>query len=285
MSDMFSRLAEYLGYPFVRYSLIVGVLISLCTSLFGVPLVLKRFSFIGDGLSHVAFGALAIATVLRISNSMYIVLPVTAAAAIFLTASGGGKRRTRGDAAIAMFSVGALAAGYLLLNVFPASSNVAGDVCSTLFGSSLILTLSEAEVWLSVVLAAVTIFVFVFNYNRLFAITFDEDFSKASGINTRLYGLLTATVTAVIIVLAMNLVGSLLISALVVFPAMSAMRVCRSYKGVTVCSAIISVCCTLFGILFSIVFGTPVGCTVVLADVLVYIVTFVSGRLIGRQQG
>ncbi len=281
MTELISALAEYLCYPFVRNALIVGVLISLCTSLFGVPLVLKRFSFIGDGLSHVAFGALAIATVLRLENSMYIVLPITALAAVLLTVSSE-KRRLRGDAMIAMLSVGALAAGYLLLNLFPSGSNVAGDVCSTLFGSSLILSLSTGEVILCIALSAVTVFLFVFNYNRIFALTFDETFLRTSGVNTRLYSLMTSVVTAVIIVLAMNLVGSLLISALVVFPAVSAMNVCRSFKSVTVCSAIVSVTCTFVGIIASIALATPVGCTVVLADVLAYLVLFLAGRLLKR---
>ena len=220
---MTAQLWEYLQYPFVRYALVVGVLVSLCSSLLGVTLVLKRFSFIGDGLSHVAFGGIAIASVLNVSQSLYVVLPVTVAAAVLLLRSGQ-HARVKGDAAIAMISVGALAVGYLLMNIFSASSNLAGDVCGTLFGSSLILTLTPGEVWLCVASSAVIAVFFVFFYNTIFAVTFDEDFAAATGVNTEAHNLVIAVLIAMVIVLAMNLVGSLLISALVIFPALSAMR-------------------------------------------------------------
>ena len=278
MTEMLAKLGQYLSFPFVQYALIVGVLIALCSSLLGVTLVLKRFSFIGDGLSHVAFGAMAIAAVLRMNNEMPLVLLITVVAAVLLLRVGQ-NARIKGDAAIAMISVGALAVGYLLMNVFPTgSSNLSGDVCSTLFGSTSILTLTKAEVWLCIVLSVVVVAIFVLFYNKIFSVTFDENFAKAVGTRADLYNLLIAVVIAVIVVLAMNLVGSLLISALVIFPALSAMRVFKSFRSVTVCSAVLSVCCAALGILASIVFGTPVGSTIVVVD----IVAFGGFTLLGR---
>jgi len=268
---------EYLQYPFVRYALIVGTLIALCSSLLGVTLVLKRLSFIGDGLSHVAFGGIAIASVLNLSDQMLLVLPVTVFSAILLL-RGGRQRRIKGDAAIAMLSVGALAIGYLLMNLFSTSTNLSGDVCSTLFGSTSILTLTKTEVWLCVVLSVVVLAVFVLFYNKLFAVTFDESFAQATGLPTARYNLLIAVVIAVIIVLAMNLVGSLLISALVIFPALSAMRVFKSFRSVTICSGILSLVCALAGMLISILAGTPVGSTIVAADILAFAVFSLLGR-------
>ena len=267
----------YLQYPFVRYALIVGTLIALCSSLLGVTLVLKRLSFIGDGLSHVAFGGIAIASVLNLSDQMLLVLPVTVLAAVLLLL-GGRRGRIKGDAAIAMLSVGALAIGYLLMNLFSTSTNLSGDVCSTLFGSTSILTLTKTEVWLCVVLSVVVLAVFVLFYNKLFAVTFDESFAQATGLPTARYNLLIAVVIAVIIVLAMNLVGSLLISALVIFPALSAMRVFKSFRAVTVCAGILSVVCALSGMLISILAGTPVGSTIVAADILAFAVFSLLGR-------
>ncbi len=260
-----------LQYPFVRYALVVGTLIALCSSLLGVTLVLKRFSFIGDGLSHVAFGALAIASVLRMTNQMLLILPITILSAVLLLRSGQ-KARIKGDAALAMISVAALAFGYLIMNIFSASSNLSGDVCSTLFGSTSILTLTEADVVMCAGLSAAVIVLFVLLYNRIFAVTFDEDFAKAEGIRTDLMNLIIAVVIAVIIVVAMSLVGALLISALVVFPALSAMRLFRSFRSVTVCAAVISVFCALLGMVISIIAGTPVGSTIVAVDTAAFAV-------------
>ena len=262
---MIEKLMMYLQYPFVRYALIVGMLIALCSSLLGVTLVLKRFSFIGDGLSHVAFGAIAVASVLNLSNNMILVLPVTVVSAILLLRTGQ-NARIKGDAAIAMISVGAMAFGYLLMNLFSTSSNLSGDVCSTLFGSTSILTLTEREVWICIVLSLLVAVFFVLFYNKIFAVTFDENFAKAVGTKANLYNLLIAVIIAVIIVLAMNLVGSLLISALVIFPALSAMRLFRSFKTVTIFSAVFSVICAGLGIVISILAGTPVGSTIVAVD-------------------
>lgn len=277
---MMEKLFLYLQYPFVRYAIIVGVLIALSSSLLGVTLVLKRFSFIGDGLSHVAFGAMAIASVLKLADKMTLILPVTILSAVVLLKRGH-NARIKGDAMIAMISVGALAFGYLLMNMFSSSANISGDVCSTLFGSTSILTLTAGEVTACVVLSLVVVGMFVILYNRLFAVTFDESFAKATGVKTDRYNLIVAVMIAVIIVLAMNLVGSLLISALVIFPALSAMRVFKSFKSVTVFAAGFSVICALAGIIISILAGTPVGSTIVAVDVAAFFVCFFSGKLIG----
>ena len=277
---MIDQLRTYLSFSFVQYALIVGVLIALCSSLLGVTLVLKRFSFIGDGLSHVAFGAMAIAGVLHLTNDMLFVLPVTVLAAVLLLRTGR-HTRIKGDAAIAMISVGALAVGYLLLSLFSSSANLSGDVCTTLFGSMSILTLTRAEVWLCTGLSVAVVLIFVLFYNKIFAVTFDEDFARASGTRAEACNLLIAVVIAVIIVLAMNLVGSLLISALIIFPAMSAMRLFRSFRGVTLCSAVLSVTCALLGILVSILWSTPVGSTVVVINIGAFLIFSLSAKLRG----
>lgn len=278
MSDLVEKLQFYLEYPFVRYALIVGTLIALCSSLLGVTLVLKRYSFIGDGLSHVAFGAMAVASVCNLTNDTLIVMPVTLIAAVLLLRSGQ-STRINGDAALAMLSVGSLAMGYLILNLFSTSANLSGDVCSTLFGSTSILTLTKTEVYLCIALSILVITVFVLFYNRIFAVTFDENFTRAIGVKADRYNLLIALVIAVIIVLGMNLVGSLLLSALVIFPALSAMRLLNHFKGVVLCSAVLSVCCALAGMLVSILFSTPVGSTIVAADMLVFFVCSIIGRI------
>ena len=279
--NIFETIASYFQFQFVQYAFIVGILVALCSSLLGVTLVLKRFSFIGDGLSHMAFGAMAVAAVVGLTNNMIISMPVTIIAAILLLRSSQNSR-IKGDAAVAMLSVGALAIGYLLMNLFPTSSNVSADVCTTLFGSVLILTLSTAEVWVSIGLALLTGLVYIFFYHKIFAVTFDENFARATGVKANLYNLLIAVVTAVIIVLAMNLVGSLLISALIIFPALSAMRVFKSFKSVTISSAIISVVCAASGLLISIVAGTPIGPTIVAVDIVAFLLFFLVGIIISK---
>ena len=309
MSEIIDKLSLYFSYPFVRYALIVGLLIALCSSLLGVTLVLKRLSFIGDGLSHVAFGAMSLAAVLPViikeiaagvsasgevpqgvreladtlskANNNYIVLPITLIAAILLLRPGK-NAKIKGDAAVAMISVGSLAVGYMLMNRFPTSSNISGDVCSTLFGSTSILTLKDDDVRLCLIMAIVVILIFIIFYNRIFAITFDENFSKATGIKADSYNLLIAVVTALIIVLAMNLVGSLLISALIIFPSLSAMRVFRSFRSVIICSAVISVICAGVGIIASILMSTPVGSTIVTADIIVFFLFYITGKITKR---
>ncbi len=282
MNEMIEKIGFYFQYPFVRYALIVGVLIALCSSLLGVTLVLKRFSFIGDGLSHVAFGAMAVASVLNITNNMLFILPVTIICAILLLRTGQ-NTKIKGDSAIAMISVGALAMGYLLMNVFAAGPNLSGDVCSTLFGSTSILTLTKGQVHLCVVLSVIVVIFFVLFYHKIFCVTFDETFAKATGIHADRYNLMIAVIVAVIIVLAMNLVGSLLISALVIFPALSAMRMFKTFFSVTLCSVILSVICAVVGILLSILAGTPVGSTIVAADMAAFFISCAAGRMMGRR--
>ena len=269
MTAMIEKILFYLQYPFVRYALIVGVLIALSSSLLGVTLVLKRYSYIGDGLSHVAFGAMSVASVLKLTNQMVLILPVTILCAVLLLRTGQNSK-IKGDAAIAMLSVGALAFGYLVMNVFSTSANLSGDVCSTLFGSTSILTLTSREVVLCALLSFLVVCLFIVDYQKIFAVTFDENFARASGTDAARYKLLIAITVAVIIVLAMNLVGSLLISALVIFPALSAMRLFHNFKSVTICSALLSVTCALLGILASILAGTPVGSTIVAADAIAF---------------
>ena len=281
MPEMFSTLATYLAYPFVQRALMVGVLVALCSSLLGTTLVMKRLSFIGDGLSHVAFGAYAVAAVANVTNNMLVTMPVTILAAILLLRRGNSSR-VKGDAAMTMLSVASLAAGYLLMNVFGTSSNVSGDVCTTLFGSTSILTLTEGQVMLCVGVSIGVVVAFVLLYNRIFSITFDEAFAQATGLKTGRYNLILAVMVALVIVLGMNLVGALLLSALVVFPPLAAMRVCHTFKSVTVCSAVISVACALLGMLVSIVASTPVGSTIVLMDVAAFVVLWLVGILRNR---
>lgn len=275
---MVNQIIQYFSFSFVQYAFIVGILIALCSSLLGVTLVLKRFSFIGDGLSHVAFGAMAIAAVLRFTNDMYLVLPITILAAILLLRVGK-NTKIQGDAAIAMISVGALAIGYLLMNIFSSSANISGDVCTTLFGSISILTLTKGEVYLCVSLSILVILAFIIFYNKIFAVTFDEKFAQAVGTHASIYNLVIAIIIAVIIVLAMNLVGSLLISALIIFPALSAMRVYKSFLSVTICSAVISVICATVGLFLAVIAGTPVGSTIVVSNIVVFFIFTLIGKL------
>ena len=283
MSDFIQEFQFYMSYPFVRYALIVGVLIALCSSLLGVTLVLKRFSFIGDGLSHVAFGALAIATVLKIADVNLFIMPVTIICAVLLLKTGN-NTQIKGDSAIAMLSVGAMAVGYLILNVFSVSSNVSGDVCSTLFGSTSILTLTGSEVVMCIAASIIVVAFFVIFYNRIFSVTFDEDFTCSMGKNTGFYNMVIAVITAVIIVLAMNLVGSLLITALLVFPALSAMRIMKSFKLVIIYAAVLSVLGAVLGIVISIFASTPVGATIVTIYILIYLINCVISRISGIAQ-
>ncbi len=275
--EIINKLSMYLDYPFVRYALIVGILISLCSSLLGVTLVLKRYSLIGDSLSHVAFCVMAIASIFKFFNKMILVLPVTIIFAILMLRKGS-KSKINGDSLVAMISVGSLSFGYLFMNLFSSSSNLAADVCTTLWGSTSILTLTLTDVLVSIILSIVVIVIFILLYNKIFSLTFDEDFAKASGVQTKLYNLLIATMIATIIVLAMNLVGSLLISALIIFPALSAMRVFKTFKSVTIFSAIFSVFCAFVGLIVSIIYGTPVGSTIVAVDTIGFVICYIIGK-------
>ncbi len=278
MSEIFETIRVSFGYSFVIYAVIVGILVALCSSLLGVTLVLKRLSFIGDGLAHVAFGISAVATAASLTNEILIVLPVTVISAILLLRSGR-DAKIRGDALIGMISVGTLAVGYLIMNIFAKSSNLAGDVCSTLFGSTSILTLTSTEVWICVILSLAVTAVFVLFYHRIFSVTFDESFTAATGGRVKTYNTVLAVIIAVVIVLAMNLVGSLLISALVVFPAVSAMRVFKSFKSVTICAVAFSVIFAALGLLISIAAGTPVGSTIVAADIAGFAIFYIIGAI------
>ena len=278
MTGIFETIAHYFQYGFVKNAMLVGVLIALCSSLLGVTLVLKRFSFIGDGLSHVAFGAMAVAAVVGVTQQMVLIMPITILSAILLLRTGK-NAKIKGDASLAMISVGALGLGYLIMNLFSTSGNISGDVCTTLFGSTSILTLSNFDVWLCIIMSVIVISVFILFYNKIFAVTFDETFTTATGTKASAYNLLIAVITAVIIVLAMNLVGSLLISALVIFPALSAMRVFKSFRSVVICSAAVSVFCAVTGILASILASTPVGSTIVAIDIAVFIIFSLIGAI------
>lgn len=262
-------------------ALIVGGLIALCCAILGVILVLKRYAMIGDGLSHVAFGAMTIAMVLTVAD-MYFMLPITIIVAILLIRLTN-KGKVKNDSAIAMLSVGSLAFGYLIVNLFSTSANISGDVCSTLFGSTSILTLSTLDVWICVGLTLVVLVYFIFFHNKIFAMTFDEDFAKSTGVKTAIYNNIMAVIIGVVIVLAMKLVGSLLISALIVFPALSAIRLFKSYKMVIIFSSIISVFNALIGIMLSLVLGdrgTPVGATIVVINIFVYFICWLVDIII-----
>ena len=277
--NIIEKLRFYMNYPFVVYALVVGVFIALCSSLFGVSLVLKRFSFIGDGLSHVAFGAMSVSAVLNLANDTLLTMPITILVAIILLKLGE-NAKIKGDALIAILSVGSLAIGYMLVNMFSSSANVSGDVCTSLFGSTSILTLTKTEVIVCITMSLVVISLYIVFYNKIFAITFDETFAKATGVNTERYNLFIAIIIAIIIVLGMNLVGSLLISALIVFPALSAMRLMKTFRAVVICSAVMSIICALLGILSSILLSTPVGSTIVLANIILFILSSIIGKVI-----
>lgn len=278
MTESLETLRQYLAFPFVQNALAAGLLVALAAALLGVTLVLRRLSYIGDGLSHVAFGSMAVAGALQFADRLSLSLPVTAACAVLLLRSGRGAK-VRGDAALAMLSVGAMALGYLLMNVFPGSSNVSGDVCSTLFGSTSILTLSTSDVWICAALSAGVALFFALFRNRIFEIVFDPDFARACGTRTAFWETALAVLSAVVVVVAMRLVGTLLVSALLVFPAVGAMRVCRSFRSALLLSAATGMACALAGILASVVAGTPVGSTVVAADVVALLALSLAGRL------
>ena len=280
---MLARLITYFSYPFVRYAVIAGILISLCAGLLGVVLVLKRYAMIGDGLSHVAFGAMAVAAVAGLAP-LVVAVPVTVVAAVLLLLAGE-RRLIKGDSAIAMLSAGSLAVGYLLLNLFPSSDtgSLSGDVCASLFGSTSMMTLSSADVWLCVGLSVAVLGFFLVFYRKIFAVTFDEAFAATSGVRVRLYHFLIAAVSGVVIVLAMKLVGALLISALVIFPALSAMRVFRSFRSVVLCSGILAVAGSLVGLLAALLLSTPTGASVAVVHILIFGVFSLIGRLrVGR---
>ena len=276
--DRLTNLGTYFSYRFVRYALAVSVLIALCAALLGVVLILRRFSLIGDGLSHVAFGAATVAATLGILD-MSLTLPITVLAAVLILKSNS-NRKMMGDAAIAVISAGALAVGYLILDAGGGSANLGGDVCTALFGSSAILSVDSSELLFTLAVTVTLVALMTVFYHKIFSLTFDERFAKATGTRTDAYNLGIAIVTAVVIVIGMKLAGALLMSALIVFPAMSAMRVCKSFKTTLIVSAVIGVTCALFGVLLSILLETPVGATIAAVDVL----AFAAFALVGRRK-
>ena len=271
MSGIFEKLAFYFQYPFVWYALIVGVLIALCSSLLGVTLVLKRFSFIGDGLSHVAFGAMAVASVLNFSNNMLFVMPVTVICAVLLLRTGQ-STKIKGDAAIALISTTSLAVGVMVISL---TTGMNTDVYNYMFGS--ILAMSAEDVKLSFVLSVFVLILFIVFYHKIFAITFDETFARATGVKAGVYNTLIAVLTAVTIVLGMRMMGALLISSLIIFPALTSMRVCRTFKSVIINAAVISVVCLIAGVTLSYVAATPAGASVVLANLVMMVLYTVVG--------
>lgn len=279
--DLFSRLASYFEFPFVRFAFIVGILIALTSSFLGVILVLKRFSHIGNGLSHTAFLTMAVAGVVGLTNEIYITLPVTVACSILLILLGK-KSKISGDALIGMLSVGALAIGYLLYTRFSKSTNQSGDICKFLFGEASILTLTEAKVWICFALTIVVTGIFIVFYNRIYAITFDEAFASATGTNSKAWDILIAAVTGITIVLAMNLVGTLLISALIIFPAVSVMRVFKTFKSVLISAAIFSVIASALGLIISMLAKTPAGSTIVAIDITGFFIFLGLGYILRR---
>lgn len=271
---MLEAITAMFSYTFLTRALVVGLLISLCAALLGVSLVLKRYAMIGDGLSHVGFGALALAAVMNWAP-LVVAVPVVIIAAFFLLRISE-SRKLKGDSAIALISTSSLAIGVMAVSL---TSGMNTDVNNYLFGS--ILAMSDADVILSVGLSVVVLILFLLCYSRIFAVTFDESFARATGIHTGAYNVLIAVLTAVTIVLGMRMMGALLISALIIFPALSAMRVCKSFKSVMILAACISVFCFLVGLLVSYLFNTPTGATVVIADLAVFLLCCIAGALRG----
>ncbi len=272
---MIQMISDMLSTPVLLRALVVGILVSLCAALLGVTLVLKRYSMIGDGLSHVGFGALAVATVMNVAPMAVAIPVVIAAAFILLRLSGSG--RIKGDAAIALISTAALAIGVMAVSM---SDGMNVDINSYLFGS--IISVGKEDVFTSVALAVVVIAVFIFFYTKIFAITFDENFAKATGTNVGAYNMLIALLTAVTIVIGMRLMGSMLISSLIIFPALCSMRVFRSFLSVTICSAVISVVTFIAGMLISYMADTPCGASIVCVNIVVFAVFFAAGKVLGR---
>lgn len=270
-------IAEMFSAPVLVRALIVGVLVSLCAALLGVSLVLKRYSMIGDGLSHVGFGALAVATVMNLAPMTVAIPVVILAAFLLLRLSSNGK--IKGDAAIALISTSALAIGVMAVSM---SSGMNVDINSYLFGS--IISVSSGDVVISVILALAVLLMFVFFYTKIFAITFDENFAKATGTNANLYNMLIALLTAVTIVIGMRLMGSMLISSLIIFPALCSMRVFRSFRSVTICSAVISVTTFVIGMFISYIADTPCGASIVCVNIVFFVVFFVIGAVMSRSR-
>jgi len=261
---MFSILTEMFSYTFLVRAVIVGLLVSLCAALLGVSLVLKRYSMIGDGLSHVGFGSLAVATAMN-AAPLAVSIPIVVLAAFMLLRISENSK-IKGDAAIALISTSSLAIGVLVISQ---STGMNTDVCNYMFGS--ILAMSRNDVRLSVALAIVVLALFILFYNKIFAVTFDESFARATGVNSGLYNMLIAFLTAITIVLGMRMMGALLISSLIIFPALTSMRLCKKFKTVTICSAFVSVICFFAGVVSSYLYAVPTGASVVIVNIAAFL--------------
>ena len=272
---MLDLLTELFSYPFIVRAVIVGILVSLCASLLGVSLVLKRYSMIGDGLSHVGFGALAVATAMN-AAPLSVSVPVVVAAA-FLLLRLTENSRIKGDAAIALISTSSLTVGVIVISL---TTGMNTDVCNYMFGS--ILAMSRNDVRLSIILSAAVLILFVVFYNKIFAVTFDETFAKATGTRTELYNMLLALLTAITVVLGMRIMGVLLISSLIIFPALTSMRICRKFKTVTINSAVVSVICFFAGIVISYQYATPTGASIVLVNMAAFAVYWLVSLFIRK---
>jgi zinc transport system permease protein len=291
---MINTLIEMFSYNFLVRAVVVGLLVSLCAALLGVSLVLKRYSMIGDGLSHVGFGTLAIAAALKGSPAL-LGIPVIGAAltaspltvsipivvlAAFLLLRISESSKIKGDAAIALISTSSLAAGVVVISL---TTGMNTDVCNYMFGS--ILAMRKEDVTISIVLAVVVMALFVLFYNKIFAVTFDESFAKATGVKTGLYNMLIAFLTAITVVLGMRMMGALLISSLVIFPALTAMRLCKKFKTVTICAAVVSVVCFFLGVVISYTKGMPTGASVVLVNIAAFLLFWAAGALFASRFG
>ncbi|MBE6034492.1 MAG: metal ABC transporter permease [Clostridiales bacterium] len=275
---MLNMVQELFAYPFIQRAVIVGILVSLCAALLGVTLVLKRYSMIGDGLSHVGFGALALAMALNLAP-LEVAIPVVVAAAFFLLRISESSK-IKGDAAIALISTSSLALGVIVIAM---TTGMTTDVCNYMFGS--ILSMSKNDVRLSIVISILVIILYLVFYNKIFAITFDESFAQATGINTKKYNSLIAFLTAVTIVLGMRMMGALLISSLIVFPALTSMRLIKSFRGVVISSTVISVSCFVLGIIFSYICAAPTGASVVAVNLALFIIFSVISKIKFKLQG
>jgi zinc transport system permease protein len=270
LSDFAAVLAEMFSYTFIVRAFIVGILVSLCAALLGVSLVLKRYSMIGDGLSHVGFGSLALATALNVAPLAVSIPIIIAAAFLLLRLSENSK--IKGDAAIALICTRSLAIGVVIISM---TTGMNTDVCNYLFGS--ILAMSKTDVHLSIVLSATVLTLFIVFYNKLFAITFDETFAKATGVKTGVYNMLIAFLAAITIVLGMRMMGAMLISSLIIFPALTSMRLFKKFKSVTLCSGILSVTCFFVGVIISYIYATPTGASVVMINIFAFLLFWAIG--------
>jgi len=272
--------AELLRFPFTQYALAASILMAICASLIGVPLVLKRYSFMGFGLSNVAFMGMAVALVIDMTNSMALVMPLTVLATIMLIGFGNRFKKVSGDATLAMLTVGSLAVGHFVINTFSIrGGNIDRAVSETLFGGTRLVTLNARphEVWLAVVITVAVVIFFLFFYRRIFAVTFDTEFMQATGQRPAVYELLLSVITGIIIAMSMSLLGSLLTASLIIFPALSAMRILKSYKGVMICAVIVAVICSPLGIFTALLFELPPTTTIIMVNIALFVLLSVVG--------